>query len=242
MISCIMPTYNRFPYQRHLVDESVHSFLIQDVDEDTELVIINDCPCQKLELEDPRVRIFNVDHRFDNLCAKIKYAIEVSRGDKLCRWDDDDISLPHRLRYSVKKLGDNLEWRSDNYFWTDRHRSGELVRRPGNTHTMSIWRRDLLEKIGGYPDNMSTGEDQRFNQLLARHGVNETGEDIPAAEIFYIYRWGASPTHLSAAGEDNLGWERIGARNTIPGAYVINPTWYNDYVALVNEWAMAAPT
>ena len=81
----------------------MESFLRQD-HPDKELLILNDTPGQKLVFEHPQVRIFNAQRRFPDLSAKIQYMIDRAAGDVFCRWDDDDLSLPWRLSYSLERL------------------------------------------------------------------------------------------------------------------------------------------
>ena len=246
-IACLMPTYNRCPKNQHLIEEALHSFLLQDYD-NRELIICNDTPNQKLIYEDDidqdKVIIQNLDTRFDTLSDKIKFMIESSDADLFCRWDDDDISLPHRLSYSLYNLGNKLEWRAENYYYCpgDKtlHTSGV-----GNTHCMSLWRREVLEVIGGYPEKASGWEDQQFNIQLANSGVNTSGDLVPIDQIFYLYRWGVSDRHLSGAGGGNEGlqnhWDRIGEQDISQGEFYLQPHWAEDYVLRAKEARGSAP-
>ena len=117
-ITCLMPTYNRATGAMHLLEEAVESFLRQDCP-DKELIICNDTPGQTLRCDAPGVVVLNTGRRFRTLSDKIQYMIDHSTGTYLCRWDDDDIHLPHRLSYSFRRLSEyteRLEWRSTNYW------------------------------------------------------------------------------------------------------------------------------
>ncbi len=245
-ISCLMPTYNRIPNGQFMVEEALHSFLLQDY-EDSELIICNDTPNQKLEYDDDRVIIMNLDERFETLSDKIQYMIDNSNGEYLCRWDDDDISLPHRLSYSIDKLTSvcgkpvkgKLEWRADNYFYCPKEET-HYVAGAGNTHVMSLWHRDVLGVIGGYPPKASGWEDQAFNQAIYQAGVSEwMGEEIPAEDIYYLYRWGVSDCHLSGTGGGNEGlqnhWDEIGQREIQEGTFELDPHWMEDYSLRAND-------
>tara|TARA_R110002020_G_scaffold12409_6_gene45499 strand:- start:6946 stop:7707 length:762 start_codon:yes stop_codon:yes gene_type:complete len=241
MISCLMPTYNRCPKSKNLLDEAVQSFLLQDY-EDKELIICNDTPGQKLVLDVEGVRVFNLNGRFTTLSHKLIWMIEKAKGDILCRWDDDDICLPHRLSYSMRKLGDSLEWRAANYWYCP---PGETiyVKHPGNTHCMALWRREVLGKIGGYPPNASGWEDQAFNKAVFEAGVSPyLGEVIPAQDIFYLYRWGVSPRHLSGSGGGEVGlqnhYNKIGERPVTKEAFELSPGWRKNYVQRGQEALM----
>ena len=69
MITCLMPTYNRCPDNKYLIDESLESFLLQDY-EDKELIICNDTPKQELNFSHEGVRVFNLPERFPTLSDK----------------------------------------------------------------------------------------------------------------------------------------------------------------------------
>ena len=87
--SCKMITHGRV----HLLQEALHSFLIQENSEDTELVIVNDYPYQSLIFDHPRVKIFNFDSIFKTIGDKENFAIEQCSGEVIVVWDDDDIAL-----------------------------------------------------------------------------------------------------------------------------------------------------
>lgn len=212
-----------------LLGNAVASFLDQD-HEDRELLIGNDTPGQELVCEAPGVRVLNFPERFTTLGAKLAAMVALASGGCLCRWDDDDYSLPWRLSLSAAMLGDRLEWRPSNYWWYQSRKPGVLaeVTRPGNTHVMAIWRREVLDIIGGYP--LTTGdEDQEFNRRLAGAGLGPLGGagDLPPGEIFYVYRWGVSTRHLSSAGgtraELDGQYEAIGGEPIPRGEFQITP-------------------
>jgi len=224
LISCLCPTFNRPPHSTRLLEESIASFISQD-DPNKELIIGNDCPEQRLICDAPNVRVVNFDKRFETLSDKLIAMIEIADGDLICRWDDDDICLPHRLSYSRKKLGDDLEWRPGNYiWWLEGKRELHRIEHPGNTHCMALWRRSVLELIDGYPAKRSGDEDQQFNQKLERAGISShLGEIIPNDAVFYVYRWGVSSTHLSGRRELQEHWDAIGDRSIESGSFDITP-------------------
>ena len=158
-------------------------------------------------------------------------------ANAFCRWDDDDLSLPHRLSYSLNKLGDKLEWRAENY-WFD---NGELHEITGaaNTHIMSLFTRECLEVMGGYPAKHTGNEDKAFNAALGGCGINKSGEKIPTQDIYYLYRWGTGSRHLSGAGgtTDQLQqhWNNIGTLPVEQGTYEIKPRWYRNYIAYAEQ-------
>ena len=234
LVSCLCPTFNRCPNKQWLLEEAIECFSRQDYLK-CELIVCNDTPGQRLLYNHNRVRVFNRDERFPTLSDKLIWMIEQAQGDLLCRWDDDDISLPHRLSYSVNKLGDSLEWRANNHWYTPGNNIEGESHNGGNSHTRSIWRREVLDRIGGYPPKRSGDEDQQFNRLLALHRINTDGATIPTKDIFSLYRWGVSE-HLSATSQPGptalqQHYNDLAERPIAQGNFVLRPHWRKDYVA-----------
>lgn len=238
-VTCICLTYDRPGKYQSLLEESIECFLRQDLPEDltAELLVVNDCPEQILSFSHPRVRIQNRTGRFPTLSEKIQYAIDFSKGDFLCRWDDDDISLPHRLRLSYECIGDRLEWRPNNHWYDTTTHLSETVG-PGNSHTMALWRRSILEKFpdGKYPQGYTGNEDQKFNQLADSVSGREYICRLPKKDIFYLYRWGVSPHHLSAVADHaavhphQSHYDSLAAQERPAGNFELKPRWLSDHV------------
>jgi predicted O-methyltransferase YrrM len=204
-----------------------------------ELLILNDTPGQILECPSPGVKVINVPDRFPDLGAKIAYLIERARGDVFCRWDDDDISLPWRLRLSLWRLGARPYWRPTNYWFDD----GRLCipGTAGYCHSAGMFRRDVLRLIGGYPTNyaMEDAEDALFNVRAAKHGL-DFAEDLSPDEHFYIYRWNTGSNHVSGSGCIGQAWRSRGAEQIQHGTFVIHPRWKRNYIDDVRRAASRA--
>lgn len=162
LVSCLLPTFNRYPHLAYLVEEAVECFL-QQTYANKELIICNDTPGQTLRLDHPQVRVINASQRFPTLGQKLHWMLEKAQGDYICRWDDDDISLPWRLSMSVAALYDHptaghsflpflppkeqptkAEWRPENHWYDAKGEELTITNNPGNTHIMSIWHRRLI--------------------------------------------------------------------------------------------------
>lgn len=234
LVTCLLPVFNRYPAHGHLVEEAVESFLRQDWPR-KELILCNDTPGQELVFDHNEVRVFNRTDRFERLALKLRWMIEQASGGLLCRWDDDDISLPWRLSVSVEQLGDALEWHPCNYWYTPA--SGpQMDVRHGNDHIQAIWRRELLAKIpGGYPDVAWSGyEDQAFAGALRSIGMHGAATFLRPEQMYYLYRWGVSPTHLSGTGGEakmQAFYQQLGQQPIAAGPFEIVPHWRRDYVA-----------
>lgn len=247
-IGCLMPTFNRVPGSLWLLQEAVESFVRQSVPSAGRVLILcNDTPGVRLVCDAEGVVVHNVPQRFPTLSDKIQWMVDEHPECRLfCRWDDDDISLPHRLDYSLARLSalpNGLEWRATNYWYAPVNQPLAQVNIPGNTHVMALWDRDALRFFpdGKYPQKASGWEDQQFNRLLAQAGIGHA-QQIPPQDIFYLYRWGVSPCHLSGRGGGTTAglqahYDDLGTRPVEIGTYHIEPTWYKDYPALALEAA-----
>jgi glycosyltransferase involved in cell wall biosynthesis len=100
LVSCVMPTHNR----RQFVSQALWYFLRQDYPR-KELVILDDGEDAIADLVPPdeRVRYVRFDHRVP-LGAKRNAGCEMSRGEFIAHWDDDDWIAPHRLSMQVREM------------------------------------------------------------------------------------------------------------------------------------------
>jgi glycosyltransferase involved in cell wall biosynthesis len=228
LVSCLMPTYNRAPHNLTLLEEAVESFLRQDYPH-KELLILNDTPGQTLECTAPGVTVFNRAQRFSDVGAKVAWLIEHAHGDVYCRWDDDDISLPWRIRLSLERLGSRPTWRPTTYWFDDgRLRFPESS---GYCHVQGIFRTAMLKRIGGYPAGYGAedAEDALFSSAAARCGLDHA-EELAPEEHFYIYRWNTGSVHVSGLGPPGRAWRARGQEPITPGTYSIEPRWQRNYV------------
>jgi len=184
-----------------LLEEAVFSFLLQDYAGNKELVILNDCSKHHLSYEHPEIRIINCDRRFSSVGRKRNACVEYCRFDYLFPWDDDDICMPHRLSFSMKKLlGSGADFFKPNsaYIWNN-GRITELIC-GAFFHAQSCFTKDLFQSVDGYPE-IESGEDQVFEKRIFRK--KRTSTDIDVQDNYYIYKWGGSGSyHLSGYGEN----------------------------------------
>lgn len=232
LVSCICGTYNRPPSHQHLLEEAIESFLRQTYP-NKELLVLNDCSRQELVCDAPGVRVVNLSERLPSLGDKWNAAIRLSRGELIAPWNDDDISLPSRLSFSVERLGDADYFNPRRYwFWDndDLHFDHSM----GYAHNASLFTRAAFEAVGGYP-SISLGEDAAMDsELLARmERVVDPLRGYPERERskwFYIYRWGVGPVHVSGRADEGY-YREIGLLPVEEGRYHLSPHWQRDYEA-----------
>ena len=243
-VGCLLPTYNRFPKEGHLIEEAIECFLRQTYLGEKILVIGNDTPGQILEFvdEDNQVRVCNFPDRFSKLGNKIQAMIDLfPEVDVWCRWDDDDIHLPWRISTSLSHLKNKEEWHAENYWWSHGN-SLEVVNGPANTHIMSVWKKDILSKFpdASYPKR-SMDEDQVFNNTIRSDMFDSSQTELDSNEIFYIYRWGVSSKHLSGFGgtDGDVNYNKVGSAPIEKGVFQLNPHWKENYVKTVQTSSRA---
>ena len=239
LVSCLCLTYRRPQRDQYLLEEAIESFLRQTYP-NKELIVLNDCPGQVLSCDVPGVRIYNAPNRCNSAGEKRNLAVALARGDLLVPWDDDDISLPWRLELSVARLGEG-DYYSPGMVWVAR--DGEMQREPVwyFAHVASMFTRSGFQDVGGYRA-LSFGEDLRFDEDLRTMTRLSPFSDpnvhqLPAGDLFYLYRAGASGNHLSRT-HNPFRWDEIGSRPIDQGHYTLRPHWRMDYIALTRRQAV----
>lgn len=210
-----MPTYGRPDF----VNESIATFLAQDYP-NKELLILNDCPEQKFECEIAGIRVLNFDRRFDSLGEKRNKAIELSQGEWISIWDDDDVYLPWRLSFSLqemRRLG--LEFYRPDTFWaywgSESLHENQSVQGWVN-HGFVTYSKSLWKQVGGYPSR-SLNEDSAFFDRIHQHlGEEFISVPISRENRFFVLRGKSKYEHLSISGGTN-------PLDLTPGHYRLKP-------------------
>jgi glycosyltransferase involved in cell wall biosynthesis len=230
LISCICATYNRPPDHQHLIEEAIESFLRQTYP-NKELIVINDCPEQELICTAPAVRVVNLAERLPTLGGKLNAAIQLSHGDLIALWDDDDLNLPWRLSLSVARLGE-ADYFNPRAYWFLDGTGWHADHAVGYAHNASLFTRKAYDRVGGYP-SISLGSDAAMDAALGRLeqvvDPHRGATPLTRAEWFYIYRWGVSPVHLSGRPQNDEFYQEIGTRKVQPGRFRLSPNWRRDY-------------
>ena len=234
LISCLCPTFGRCGSRwQHLLEESVESFLRQ-TDIHSELLILNDHSAQELVFDHPRVRVVNQPGRFRTLGEKYNALVSLASGSLLAPWEDDDISLPHRLELSRERLGERDYFNPRRYWLLDQQRIALGPRHGGGAQPVALSQARLAD-----------GRRLPRRDRLARRGDGPTAirpssrplpgleASLPVPEWYYLYRWGASPCHLSGQPDMQGLYDSLGAAPAAEGRFTLRPHWREDYPALV---------
>jgi len=205
--SCVCVTCARVEH----LQAAIAAFLAQDYDGQSELLILNTCPRQTLNISAPRVRIINLERRPASLGEARNMAIEAAQGTHIVIWDDDDYFLPHHLtaiangfqnappdrRTTLDPNKTVCEWIwLGKQFWGWGDTIKEIV--PGQCPCFSF-SKDAWRSVGKYPD-LTVGEDR---SLISRITTRFPGalvkiEGMPS----FIYRWSNNVYHTSGESDD----------------------------------------
>lgn len=236
LTSVCMCTYDR----PELLPEAVECFLRQTT-EDSELVIINDRPEQEIVVDHPRIRVVNLDKRFESTGEKRTYSATVSHGKYLMFWDDDDIYLPTHTESCLNRLQyyKNKNISRAQYYWRDIGAHSYILNIDRYQHTLLI-DRDFYFKVGGH-EHITRNEDTTFIQKLLKTG-KFTHYKLPYELPTFILRRGLPHARIgSIESTQPLNKERMAFlkeaadKRNITGRIVIEPHWKEDYVAKAEE-------
>jgi hypothetical protein len=188
MISVLTLTYKR----HHLLEEAIESFLIQNPEIESEMVIINDNPEVDYVYNHHRVRIINHKERFFSISAKLEWGYKQCKYNYIYRLDDDDLLAPWALDNVKKDILNNPGYeiyRSKGmHFFVNNVYIGEN----GNINNGNVYTKAYLDRIN-FPGN-SFGEDSDItfgnNSIVYTSTLNHT----------MLYRWGMETFHISGMG------------------------------------------
>jgi glycosyltransferase involved in cell wall biosynthesis len=235
-----MITYGRVEF----LEESLHSFLIQDYPGEKELVIVNDYPLQKLVFDHPDVRIYNLDETFKTIGEKENYATELCRGDIICQWDDDDVAMPWHLTNVAKYFTDDvniLHWNPGVFY-----NNGQITDITWIGNSGIVFRKSAWEAIGGHAIE-NAGYDMTFVEQLNKYG-GRTFAAPPKEEASWFYMWGGRGYHMSGMGTDTSDRANVIERHSnhvevlrlkglIPtGDVQLNSHWKVDYEQQLKDY------
>jgi len=220
MISVICLTYQRY----ELLQEAIYSFLQQDYNGETEMVIVNDSKDVKYILEHPKIRIYNLDTRFSSVGKKLEWGMKQCKGEYIYRLDDDDLMTPWALTTIQTHIDNNAGYDvyrcKAHYFFMNNDYTGI----GGSVNNGNCYTKEYINKIT-FPDK-SIGEDSDIT--LAPTTKVYSGD---LGKYNMIYRWGMGVYHVSGMGDlPNEQIYKITDRsNTENGVIKLDPKFKEDY-------------
>lgn len=232
-ISCVCVTHGR----GHLVNQALESFIRQDTDGfTTEFLVYSDCPEQIIECKIPNVIVINTDP-IPDLSLKFNKAIESASGEYIAWWEDDDISLPFRLKHSLERIrrSDKCYYKQDRCWFMN---SDKLQIERNLFFGNSMFKRSSYIESGGAvegkPADLSAHE-----SMISSCGL--CLEEPSPEEIYFVYSWGGSDHHDSGICGTNLDrfkafrQSSLSSPNFVPGRFVLSPAWKLDYCKLIED-------
>ncbi len=209
-ISVIMAAYNAVNY----IEKSIISILEQTFKE-WELIIINDCSTdhtpeivEKYIRLDPRIILLGNEVNINQALSRNR-GISKARGKYIAIQDDDDIAFPDRLKIQYDFLENNpavalvasaAEIINEDEKIIGYKRSPEnldelrfrIILKNPFVHSSVMYRKELMEKVGGYNNKYFNAEDYKFySELIKKYEI------ISLPNVLLKYRY--TPQAISIA-------------------------------------------
>ena len=231
-VTCFVPYHGR----NWLFMEAVESFRRLRLDGiRAELLVLNDCPEQRLTCSVPGVRIVNTNKMYRTLSEKWNAGVEMACGRWIAAWDDDDIVLPLRILEAVTAIG-SAPLYINLWVWSMCHQRGVIDQIGRAWLCNGLFRRDAFLAAGGNdPDEWN--DKSTFNKLK----VGAVWQREPDPErIHYVYRWAGEMHDSGHTDAADVRVKRF--RDAVlsdprfaRGEHEVVPWWAMDYEEAVNE-------
>lgn len=220
MISVLTLTYQR----KDLLEEAIQSFLDQDYNGESEMVIVNDCPDVVYSFNHPKIKIYNISPRFSSVGSKLEWAMKNTSGDYVYRLDDDDLMTPWALslqnEYIMNNVGYDIYRCQKHYFYSN----NEYQSLSGSVNNGNCYSRNFINRIKWIDKSIIEDNHITFEQN-ANIYTGDTGRYSMA------YRWGMGVYHISAI--ENTSNEEIykiiDKSNREYGIIELHPSLKKDY-------------
>jgi glycosyltransferase involved in cell wall biosynthesis len=203
LISIIMPTFNRLTWLR----VAIRSVLDQTL-EDWELIVADDGSddptreyLKALAIDErPRIRVLLLSHSGNPPAAR-NIALGEARGEYVAFLDSDDLWLPRKLERQIASLGEHpgREWSYTRSVLVDGAcrplEVGRGLRYPARrdgwiaesllrgeaavTQSSVLARREVIEQVGGYPEDLPIcGDYELYLRLALRSEIDFVDEPL----------------------------------------------------------------
>jgi glycosyltransferase involved in cell wall biosynthesis len=189
MISVVTITYQR----HHILEEAINSFLLQDYNGSSEMIVVNDSPLVEYKFDHPNVRVINIKDRFLSITKKLEWAMKEAKGDYLYRLDDDDLLAPWALSSVIEDTvthpGYDIYRSKQQYYFVD----NKFNKIASNVNNGNVYSKEFINRIT-FPGEKS-GEDAKLTFHLGG-SIYEPSNKKPTM----LYRWGMNTYHISGTG------------------------------------------
>jgi hypothetical protein len=217
-ITALCPTY-RHPA---LLANSLALWLAQDYPLDRrELVILDDGQTFDAQFGDGW-KLISAATRYPSLPAKYNALLGMMapETDVVLVYEDDDIFLPRYCSTHAQAL-ENAEFSKPSRILSDY--TGELAEEngAGRFHSSMAFRRELIERIGGWPDTKRADFDQQLMRRLATESKG-IGDPCQFAPPQYVYCWRTGAAHCQSTmrSPDDTDWYERGEKAYKPVPFV----------------------
>lgn len=234
LISCVCPTFGK---TKHL-NEAVESFHKQEYD-NKELIIFSNYPKMDVVYDHPQVKVINYKEDIVSIGACRNEANKYATGDYICTWDDDDISLPNRLKtqlhgllYYANRGGTKFGGASIiNAYYSENNVILKVIEKFMSSSLIQT------EYAMNNPYPQVDNDDQYMYYKMQREGSMVY---INSIEPQYIYRWNTGTYHVSGNAssprEVRDAMTAYTDRQGLPSIFHITPYWERDYQKDVQEF------
>ncbi|MCK9417370.1 putative sugar O-methyltransferase, partial [Candidatus Dojkabacteria bacterium] len=229
-ISVLTLTYQRYEF----LEEAIQSYLCQDFEGESEMVVINDSPDVEYVYDHPNIRIINCKERFKLISEKLEFGYKQCKYDYVYRLDDDDLLTPWALSVAYKHISKNIGYdiyRSDKHYFFYNNKFKQIS---SNINNGNIYTKEYLNRIK-FPNDF--GEDVEIT-----FGNNSNINIINNDKYTMIYRWGTDTYHASIIvfGRSEYNNEKLlnidnYIKNKENGIINLQPKFRNDYYLQINE-------
>lgn len=234
LISCVCPTFGK---TKHL-EEAVESFHRQTYP-NKELIIFNNYPHMDIIYEHPEVTVVNYKEDIYSIGACRNEGNKYAKGEYICTWDDDDISLPDRLSrqlnallYYANRGGRKYAGASITNAW---YSENNVIIKPIEKFMSSSLISTSYWVDNNYP--LVDDDDQWMYYKMMHEGkMVYANLTIPQ----YIYRWATGTYHVSGLNlspkEQRANMMMWADASSLPSQYHLNPYWERDYEQDVKDF------
>lgn len=236
-LTAVAPTY-RHP---ELLASSLALWLAQDYPLDRRQMIILDDGgtfyCQSGE----GFILWSNEERYPSLSAKYNELLTLmpEETDYVFIWEDDDTYLPSYLRWHLKALeGNEFSKPARVYSDYNRPKTGKVQEEgaQGRFHSSMAFSKDLIMRIGGWPET----DKKEFDQMLISKLIENAkgvGDPCQHGPIQYIYGWNTGAAHCQSTMHLDDKWYQAApkAYKEVPFVGQLKPNYDKRTLSILKE-------